>query len=269
VSSFLVAAMSSAKDILIKPIKARVANAKCKQIHYSGKVVPNSQLHFGVFLDGKLEGVMQFGPPMDKRKSLGVVDGTLWNEMIELNRMAFSDALPRFSESRAISISIRLIKKNYPHIKWIQSFADGCQCGDGTIYRASGFYLTQLKENTTIIRLESGEIAANMTFSKGKHILDGGGAKAPAGSQKLSGNMFRYIYFIDKSYKEKLTVPIIPFSEIDKVGAGMYKGERVSIQSRRVKQANSGDQLESGGAVPTHTLHSCTNPENKTGELNG
>jgi hypothetical protein len=67
--------------------------------------------------------------------------------------MAFSDILPRNSESRAIAISIRLIKKNAPHIKWIVSFADGCQCGDGTIYRASGFELTAIKKNKTIIFL--------------------------------------------------------------------------------------------------------------------
>jgi hypothetical protein len=30
-------------------------------------VVPNSQLHFGGFLHGRLEGVMQFGPSINKR----------------------------------------------------------------------------------------------------------------------------------------------------------------------------------------------------------
>ena len=58
--------MASAKDIVIKPIKAHAANALVKKIHYSGKVVNNSQLHFGAFLDGRLEGVMQFGTPMDR-----------------------------------------------------------------------------------------------------------------------------------------------------------------------------------------------------------
>jgi len=47
-----------------------------KELHYSGKVVPNSQLHIGVFLHGKLEGAMQFGPPMDKRKVLPLVEDT-------------------------------------------------------------------------------------------------------------------------------------------------------------------------------------------------
>ena len=102
--------MGKAKDIFIKPIKARVANDVIKKIHYSGKVVPNSQIHFGVFLDGKLEGAMQFGPSINKKGTMNLVKGTGFNEFIELNRMAFSDVLPKYSESRAIGITMRLIK---------------------------------------------------------------------------------------------------------------------------------------------------------------
>lgn len=133
--------MVSAKDILVKPINARSANALVKKVHYSGKVVANSNLHFGVFLNGKLEGVMSFGSPMDKSKMLPLVKDTKWNGMLELNRMAFSDALPKNSESRALGVAFRLIKKHYPHIEWVLSFSDGTQCGDGTIYRASGLVL--------------------------------------------------------------------------------------------------------------------------------
>jgi hypothetical protein len=42
-------------------------------------------------------------------------------------------------KARCIAIAFKLIKKNAPQIKWILSFSDGTQCGDGTIYRASGF----------------------------------------------------------------------------------------------------------------------------------
>ncbi|MFR3876814.1 MAG: hypothetical protein ACLTYW_00180 [Collinsella sp.] len=52
--------------------------------------------------------------------------------------MAFDDVLPRNSESRCISVALRMIKKQAPQIKWVISFADGCSCGDGAIYRARG-----------------------------------------------------------------------------------------------------------------------------------
>lgn len=149
--------MSSAKDLIVKPISAADANRIVKALHYSGKVVQNSQLHLGVFLNGRCGGAMQFGPSLDKRKIQGLVRGTLWNEFIELNRMAFADWLPRNSESRCIGYAMRWIRKTYPHIKWVVSFADGTQCGDGTIYRASGFVLTGIKENDQIWEAPSGE----------------------------------------------------------------------------------------------------------------
>ena len=150
--------MGRAKDIVVKVIPSKIANNFIKKHHYSGKVVSNSKLHFGVFLDNKLHGVMSYGSSLDKSKIIGLVKGTKWNEFLELNRMAFDDVLPRNSESRAISQSIKLIKKNAPHIKWIISFADGCQCGDGTIYRASNFVLTAIKPNEALFRLPNGEV---------------------------------------------------------------------------------------------------------------
>ena len=50
--------------------------------------------------------------------------------------------------------------------------------------------------------------------------------------KKLNGYQLRYVYLIDK--KAKLTIPILPFSEIDKQGAGMYKGKKITLQERRV-----------------------------------
>lgn len=250
--------MISAKDIFIKPINARTANEFVKKTHYSGKVVPNSQIHFGVFLGKKLEGVMQFGPPINKKGTINLVSGTLFNEFIELNRMAFSDSLPRFSESRAIGITMRLIKKHYPQIKWVISFSDGTQCGDGTIYRASGFDLVEIRESDALRKNpKTGEVIHTI---QAHHLMI---TKEWKTWEKTIGFQLKYIYFIDKSYKERLTVPVLPFSKIDEMGAGMYKGERLTMAERkgnisvkRRNEANSGDQLESGGATPTSTLHS-------------
>lgn len=231
------------------------ARSIVKKIHYSGKVT-NSQLHFGIFLNGKLEGALQFGPSIDKRKTAGLVKGSLWSEFIELNRMALSDVLPKNSESRALSICIKLIKKHYPQIKWIISFSDGAQCGDGTIYRASGFDLTGIKKNTQMLQMPDGSIVAKKSLDNGlsKGGFFGSKIARDQGALPLTGYQLRYVYFIDKSYKERLTVPILPFSEIDKRGAGMYKGAASTVQSRRTTKATSSDQLESGGAIPTCTL---------------
>ena len=219
--------MGRAKEIVVKVINSKIANAFVKKHHYSGKVVNMSSLHFGCFLDNQLHGVMSFGSPMDKRNVLPLVDSgetdinKRWNEMLELNRMAFDDYLPKYSESRCIAISIRMIKKNAPQIKWILSYSDATQCGDGTIYRGSGFKLTQINKNGTIYQLANGEIVAKRGDSK----YDFKGAKA------LEGFQNRYILLIDKSCK--IVPEILDFKKIDELGAGMYKGEKITLQKRR------------------------------------
>lgn len=117
--------MGRAKEIQIRVIPAKIANPFIRAHHYSGKVVSNSQLHFGAFLDGRLHGVLSYGPSLDKKKVIGLVEGTTWDGFLELNRMAFDDYLPRNSESYCIAKTIRMIRKQAPQIKWIISFADG------------------------------------------------------------------------------------------------------------------------------------------------
>jgi len=88
--------MGRAKEIVVKVIPSKVANDFIKKHHYSGKVVPNSTLHFGCFLDKGLHGVMSYGSPFVKKNVINLVENTGWNEMIELNRMAFDEFLPKY-----------------------------------------------------------------------------------------------------------------------------------------------------------------------------
>ena len=138
--------MSRVKDIKVKVIPSKLANEFVKRNHYSGKIVPNSKLHFGCFLDGKLGGVMSYGTPMDRSKVIHLVNtdkttkNEKWNQMLELNRMAFSDRLPRMSESRCIAISFRMIKK--------------------TLHMLNGYYLS-LMVVLAVMVLYTGQVDSN------------------------------------------------------------------------------------------------------------
>ena len=250
--------MGRAKEIIVKVIPAKIANEFVKKHHYSGKSVNSVLISFGCFLDNKLHGVMQFGNPIMKSNVIGLVKDTRWNEMLELNRMAFDDYLPKNSESRCFSIAIKLLKKNAPRIKWILSFCDATQCGDGSIYRASGFNLTAIKKNEGVIKMKDGLITHKTAFMPGlkgatavKRKYNWNEGKSvkkqldDLGALELEGFQLRYIYLIDKTFK--ITVPILPFSKIDEMGAGMYKGEKVSLQERKQNAAiaHLGERLAS------------------------
>jgi len=287
--------MSGAKAIRLAPIASKDAHAFVRAHHYSGKSVNNSQLHLGIFLDGGMVGAMQFGPSLDKRKLINLVAGTQWNGFIELNRLALVDDTPRNTESRALAVAMRIIRREYPHIGWVVSFADATQCGDGTIYRAAGFVLTGLKKNTQVWEAPNGEIfdgivqrpghartqfaraRASARFSrtsltdgrsknqqaealrlsrvsatKGGNILETGAASMrgfkDVGFRPLPGFQLRYVYFLDPTARDRLTVPEIPFGKIAEVGASMYKGR--PKDSSEPPATHAGE----GGAAPTRTL---------------
>ena len=233
--------MGNAKAIVLKPISAADANALVRRVHYSGKVDTRSGVHIGVFYMGALEGAMQFGPSIDKRKTIGLVRNTAWHEYIELNRMAFTDALPRNSESRAIGVACRMLQKHAPQLKWILSYADATQCGDGTIYRASGFVLTQINVNRSMWRLPGGEVICKLVLEPGFSPNSGpgslkarlgvrGGESSSAylrrvGAVVVPGYQFRYVRFLDPTWVDRLTVPVIPFDQIP-AECRMYRGTR-------------------------------------------
>jgi hypothetical protein len=242
--------MTSAKKIEVRPVAKRDADALIRRVHYSGKVVHNSQLSLGVFLHGRLEGAMQFGPSLDKNHMLGLVRDTGWNGFLELNRMAFTDTLPRNSESRALGIAMRMIRKNYPHIEWIVAFADACQCGDGTIYRAAGFVLTLIKQNKDVLLFADGSVGHKMSQVTGgkrlQHFAATGGKWSGIGTP-LEGHTLRYIYFLTPAALKRLNAEVLPYCAIAAKGATMYRGVRG-------KPAMAGSNQHSDGAAPIPTL---------------
>jgi hypothetical protein len=255
--------MFTAKDIQIKVIDSASSRKVVERYHYSGKCTQNSQIHFGVFLNGKLEGALQFGPSIDKRRMAQNL-GIGFNESLELNRMALSDNCPKNSESRSLGICLRLLKKNYPHLKIIISFADACQCGDGIIYRASGFRLHSYKVNNSLFDIPenvvpfikkylpgySGGVIANKALN---NVVDENGKYLTTkiksmGAKPLNGYQMKYLYFFDKGLEKRFK-----FVDFDKIpdNVKMYKGSKRSEHENNV----SAFQVEESGATPTTALH--------------
>jgi hypothetical protein len=118
--------------------------------------------------------------------------------------MWLDDIAPRNSESMAISYTIKYIKKRFPKIKWIQSFADE-RCGKfGIVYQAANF--KYFGEHTAVFWTLDGVIYHNslMTrdrkLSKSAAIIQDG--KDRATSETL--RQFRYLYFIDKKHEKNV-----------------------------------------------------------------
>ena len=188
----------------IQEVDRDKANKMIIENHYSHKYYPATYIHLGVFMNGSMVGVLQYGYAMNPASQSSVVSETEMDEYLELNRMWLDDVAPRNSESMAISYTIKYIKKRFPKIKWIQSFADE-RCGKfGIVYQAANF--KYFGEHTAIFWTLDGVIYHNslMTrdrkLSKSAAIIQDG--KDRATSEAL--RQFRYIYFIDKKYEKNV-----------------------------------------------------------------
>ncbi len=190
-------------EFCVKIIKRKKAVDVIKKNHYSKKVTPNGYLNIGIFIDNCMVGVLMFGHLFNASYHSKIVSGGNSCNAMELNRMWINDNAPKNTASKAISYSIKLIKKKYSNIKWIQSFADERCKRFGVVYQACSFNYYG-EHNTVFYELDGvvyHNIEVNRKDRKGnlkKKYFDDNRHKL----KKMVLRQFRYIKFLDKRFEK-------------------------------------------------------------------
>jgi hypothetical protein len=188
------------------------ANAVIQRNHYSKKFYSASYIHLGVFIKNQFMGVLQFGYAMNPASQDSVVEGTAIDEYLELNRMWLDDFAPRNSESRALSAALKFIRKRYPKIKWIQSFADE-RCGlFGTVYQACNF--VYCGEHEGRFWEYDGEFFHDSILTDSRQATTPKGQKLRANKDALVCHdlrQFRYLYFMAPRFAKGLRLKAQPY----------------------------------------------------------
>jgi hypothetical protein len=128
---------TSPLQLHFREINAVTAAGAYRRWHYLGDTQFLSQINFGAYFEGQLQGSISYGPPNAKYLK-GFWTPETQNDWWEIKRLAMSDLCPRNSESRFIAVTLRLIKKTHL-VRGVITYADDGQGHVGTIYRASGF----------------------------------------------------------------------------------------------------------------------------------
>lgn len=188
------------------------ANAIIQRNHYSRKFYSATYIHLGVYIDGELYGILQFGYAMNPASAGSVVEGTGLDEYLELNRMWLDDFAPHCSESKALSYAIKFIRRKYPKIKWVQSFADE-RCGKfGAVYQASGF--RYYGEHLGRFWEFEGEFFHNSILTDSRQSQTPKGRKLHENRDKLVCHdlrQFRYLYFMAPRFARGVKLKEQPF----------------------------------------------------------
>lgn len=194
-------------NFFVRVIERNLANKIIKENHYSKKFYNATYIHLGVYEEEELVGVLQYGYAMNPASCSSVVEGTEMDQYLELNRMWLSDKIKlEYPESRAISYSIKYIRRKYPKIKWIQSFADERCGGFGIVYQACTF--SYYGEHRSDFWELEGKVYHNiqMTVSKESKRYAGEARYLQENKERakrLNLRQFRYIKFIDQREKKK------------------------------------------------------------------
>ena len=118
----------------IKEVPSNMVSDMIIKNHYSHKCTPNHFLSFDVN-DGK--GALQLGYGIRPRMKHTISSFITQDNYCEFDRMWLSDELPKNSESQVISLLLRHLKKYYPKIQFVITYADGSAGNKGIIYQAT------------------------------------------------------------------------------------------------------------------------------------
>ena len=166
----------------------------CLKFHYA-KTVPVTNISYSVF-NNKNEwcGVICYG--LGANFALGRAYGVVSGQFLELTRMALNGK--QESTSKAMAISIKLLKKHKPLVKVLISYADKGQKHLGIIYQATNWmFVDESKSSGWEVFYENKwwhdrSIMDRMTLKEKKNVI----------KRKKSGK-YKYIYPLTKELRER------------------------------------------------------------------
>jgi hypothetical protein len=201
----------------------------CSKFHYA-EVVPAQYIGYSVFNDiGEWCGVILFGGGASA--NMGKPYKLNYGQYLELTRMALNGK--QESTSKAMSIAMRLIKKDCPTIKLLISYSDKGQNHYGTIYQATNWYFVDENESSGKDYFYKGKWRHDRTLNTySKEFL------SKLETRKRSGKR-KYLYPLDKTLLSLCKSLSKPYPK----------------QAVEVHKLNSSHSCEKvGGANPTQPL---------------
>jgi hypothetical protein len=203
------------QQIVVRPIPFVVAREIIKKNHYLHSLPGGTKLTFGVFLADTLLGAITFGagPSLAYR----LVRDASMADCLALTRLWLSDVLPKNAESRVIAIAIRALRQN-TGVKFLLSYADPGAGHVGTIYQSTNWLYTGLADVSPVYDLGDGILRHSRTlgFTFGSHSRKYFASQGIALKPIFQPAKYRYVYFLDPSWRELLKVPVLPYPKKEK-----------------------------------------------------
>ena len=149
--------MIDKNDVSISEIPRKIAKEMIETHHYSHKFPQAVKEYLGCYYKEELKGCIIYSIPANPY-SFNFIDEINNGEGFELSRMWTSDKVPQNFESCCIGKSIRYLKRKYPELKGVISYADSHFNHTGKIYVASNWEFVGMTKPERRYILPSGEL---------------------------------------------------------------------------------------------------------------
>jgi len=179
--------------------------------HYAHRMCPVSYA-FGLFAEGKLEGVVTYGTPVSSSLRSGICGADYKNKVLELNRLCINSSAPKNSASVLVGRSMRFLPKD----SILVSFADTQQGHIGYVYQATNWLYTGLSAKRTDWKIKGMEHLHGATIAD---MSRGQKNRAQWMREQFGDNFYlaprprkhRYVFFLDKRMIKYLKYPVLPY----------------------------------------------------------
>ncbi len=201
-------------ELQVRPVPIIIAREIVVRHHYLHSLPGGTMLCFGVFYGNQLLGAISFGAGPTLAYCL--VKKASSEDCATLTRLWLSDRLPRNSESRVIGIALRSLRK-HTSLKFLVSYADPSQGHLGTIYQATNWLYTGLSSVMPLYDIGDGKAyhSRSLAHSFGSHSVKHFARHGVKVKLIPQAAKHRYIYFMDDSWRCRLTVPVLPYPKKD------------------------------------------------------
>lgn len=185
------------KSLYIDYCSHKVAVYSVLRWHYSRRMPKSKLVRFGVWEFGKFKGAIIYG--LGANPKSGAFLGISNFECPELVRVALDNH--DNAVSKIVSFTLKKIKKDFPNIKAIVSYADPEKNHKGGIYQAMNWTYIG-KTSSSKIYIENGKEIHSKTISDRIRFkkLD----KNHNLEYKVVKGKYKYVYLFDKSFADKL-----------------------------------------------------------------
>ena len=199
------------RDLSVIPVPNLVARQMCERSHYLRSYPGGSFINFGIIVGDKFLGVavLAAGPANLRR----LFQGAEPREVVCLSRFWLDDRLGPNSESRALGIIVRSLKRWQSTVKAVVGYSDPAAGHTGCIYRGAGFLFLGESEAMPRYRLPDGSLhhSRSLSHNFGTHSLRHFRAHGVEVERVPQARKLIYVALVDPTWGERLTRPILPY----------------------------------------------------------